>query len=66
MLFQAALEKDVGVVADDIWLTLTVERHNSRCVHVFNLVSAEKNSLAEEVTEDVVRADKLHPPIESV
>ena len=53
-------------MTDDIWLTLTVERHNSRGIHVFDLVSAKQNSLAEEVTEDVVRADKLHTPIESV
>ena len=66
MLFEASLEQNVCIVANDVWLTLAVKRHNSSGAHVLDLIRAEQDSLAEKVPQDVICTDELHSPIESV
>ena len=66
MLLQTAFEEDISVVLDDIGLAVTIKRYNTAEAHVLNLVCAEKDSLAEKVAQDVIRANELHAPIESV
>ena len=53
-------------MAYDVGLSLSVEGTYSRSAHVFDLVCAEQDSLAEEVAQNVVHADELHAPIKSV
>ena len=53
-------------MANDIRLALTVQCHDCTGAHVFDIVSAEEDSLAEKVSKDVICADELHSPIESV
>ena len=66
MLFQATLEQNVRIVANNVWLALAVQRHDRSGAHVLDLVRAEQDSLTEKVPQDVISTDELHPPIESV
>ena len=66
MLFQGTLKENLCVVANDVGLSLSVEGTYSRSAHVFDLICAEQDSLAEEVAQNVVHADELHAPIKSV
>ena len=66
MLFQASFEQDIGVMSNDIWLAFSVQWHNCPGAHILDLVRTEQDTLAKEVSKDVIRADELHSPIESV
>lgn len=66
MLLQAPLQEHFCVVADDIRLAVLVKVSDHSGSLVLNLVSVEKNALAEEVRQDVVCADKLHTPVQGV
>lgn len=66
MLLQAPLQKHLCVVADDVRLTLFVDGGYGLSAKVLDLVSAEKDALAEEVGQDVECANELHAPVESV
>ena len=66
MLLEAAFKEDISVMSNDVRLALAVQWHYSGRGHVLDLVCTEQDSLAEEVAEDIVRADKLHAPIKSV
>lgn len=66
MLFEASLEQNVRIVANDVWLTLSVQRHDRSGAHILDLIRAEQDSLAEKVPQNVICTDELHPPIESV
>ena len=66
MLLQAPLQEHLCVVTDDIRLTLFVNWCNCLSAEVLDLIGAEKDTLAEEVGQDVKCADELHAPVESV
>ena len=53
-------------MANDVGLALSIKGHYSRRTHVFDLIRAEQDTLAEKVTQNVVHADELHAPIKSV
>ena len=66
VLLEATLKQDFRVVSDYVWLTLSVQRAHSLRAQIANLISAEKDTLAVKVRQDVIRADELHPPVKRV
>ena len=66
VLLEAALEQDFRVVSDYVWLALSVQRTHSLRAQIADLISAEKDALAVEVCQDIIRADELHPPVKRV
>ena len=65
MLLQTFLRKDFSIVPDDIWLSIHVE-FTYGTIWTFHLVRCEQDSLAEEMGQNIVRTNKLKPPIKRV
>jgi hypothetical protein len=65
VLLEALLREDLSIVPDDIWLSINVEFTNNT-IWALNLVRCEQDSLAEEVGQNIVRTNKLKPPIKRV
>ena len=65
MLLEALLRENLSIVPDDIWLSINVEFTNGT-IWALNLVRCEQDSLAEEVGQNIVRTNKLKPPIKRV
>lgn len=66
VLFHAAVQKDVSVVVQGRWLGLRVDRADSLRLTLHNLVCREEDTLAKEVGQDIVSANKLYAPVERV
>ena len=65
MLFEALLREDLSIVPDDIWLTIHIE-FTYGAIWALHLVRCEQDPLAEEVGQNIVRTNKLKPPIKRV
>lgn len=66
MHFEAALEQDLSIVANDGRLALKVHRHKLLSSLVLDLISAEDDTLAVEVRQDIIRTNVLHAPVKRV
>ena len=65
MLFEALFRKDLSIVSDDIWLAIHVE-FTYGTIRALHLVRCEQDPLAEEMCQNIVRTNKLKPPIKRV
>ena len=65
MLLEALLREDLSIVPDDIWLSIHVE-FTYGTIWALHLIRCEQDPLAEEVGQNIVRTNKLKPPIERV
>ena len=65
MLFEALLREDLSIVPDDIWLSIHVE-FTDGTIWALHLVRCEQDPLAEEMGQNIVRTNKLKPPIKRV
>ena len=66
MHFEAALEQDLSIVANDGRLALKVYWHELLGCLVLDLIGAEDDTLAVEVCQDIIRTNILHAPVKRV
>ena len=65
MLFKAFFREDLSIVPDNIWLSIHVE-FTDGTIWALHLVRCEQDPLAEEMGQNIVRTNKLKPPIKRV
>ena len=66
MHLEAALQKHISVVAEDGRLALEVDGLQGLLLLVLDLICAKDDTLAVEVRQDVIGANKLHAPVKTV
>ena len=65
MLFEALFREYLSIVSDDIWLAIHVE-FTYGTIRALHLVRCEQDPLTEEMCQNIVRTNKLKPPIKRV
>ena len=66
MHLEAALQEHISIVTEDGWLALEVDGLQGLLLLVLDLICAKDDTLAVEVRQDVVGANKLHAPVKTV